>query len=296
MPSQEHEALLELFRNRPELAAELLREVLGIAVPHYATVRVESADLSQVQPIEFRADQVVLLDDEQGNTVLGIVVEAQLRIDRRKMYSWPVYAANLRARVKCPVCLLVMAANETVANWAMQPIEMGGGNHFKAVVLGPSRIPVITDREQARANPELAVLSALAHGRNKDAALVLRIATAALDAVKDFHDERPALYHQSIAKAMNEAIRQEFLSMDLAKYPFVGEMPLHYIAVGRKEGREEGRTEGRAALLTRQLQLRFGPLPESAQARLASASIEQLDAIGERLLSANTLEEVFSPV
>ncbi|MDR2214652.1 MAG: hypothetical protein LBE59_02290, partial [Nevskiaceae bacterium] len=203
MPSQEHEALLELFRNRPALAAELLREVLGIALPHYATVRIESANLSQVQPVEFRADQVVLLDDELGNTVLGIVVEAQLSIDKRKAYSWPVYAASLRARVQCPVCLLVIAASETVANWAMQPIEMGGGNHFAAVVLGPSGVPIITNREQARANPELAVLSALAHGRNKDAQLVLQIATVALEAVKDFHDERPALYHQLIADAMN---------------------------------------------------------------------------------------------
>ncbi|MDR2215980.1 MAG: DUF4351 domain-containing protein, partial [Nevskiaceae bacterium] len=128
--------------------------------------------------------------------------------------------------------------------------------------------------------------------RNKDAQLVLQIATVALEAVKDFHDERPALYHQLIADAMNEAIQQEFLNMDLAKYPFKGEMPLHYIAVGRKEGR----AEGRAALLTRQLQLRFGSLSESARARLASASIEQLDAMGERLLSASTLEEVFGPV
>jgi hypothetical protein len=61
MPSQLHEVLLLLFRNRPSLAPDLLRDVLGVALPEYTEARIDSADLTQVQPTEYRADLVVLL-------------------------------------------------------------------------------------------------------------------------------------------------------------------------------------------------------------------------------------------
>jgi hypothetical protein len=50
----------------------------------------------------------------------------QLSTDEDKRYVWPVYVANLRARIRCPVCLLVIAADETVARWARKPVDPGG--------------------------------------------------------------------------------------------------------------------------------------------------------------------------
>jgi hypothetical protein len=50
MPSMLHEILLQLFRNRPELAPELLREALHVTLPPYSEARIESADLTDVQP------------------------------------------------------------------------------------------------------------------------------------------------------------------------------------------------------------------------------------------------------
>jgi hypothetical protein len=58
-----------------------------------------------------------------------------------------------------------------------------------------------------------------------------------------------------------------------------------------KDGRTEGKAEGRAALLLRQLALRFGPLTAEVEAQFRSASISDLDAIGERLLTAPTLQQ-----
>jgi hypothetical protein len=60
MPSHLHEALLLLFRNRPALAPELLREALHVQLPDYTDVRIDSADLTDIQPAEYRADLVVL--------------------------------------------------------------------------------------------------------------------------------------------------------------------------------------------------------------------------------------------
>ena len=88
MPSLSHEALLLLFRNRPELAPELLRDALHVSLPPYAEARIESAELTDVVPTEYRADLVVLLVD--GRPVLGIVVEVQLQKDDRKPFTWPV--------------------------------------------------------------------------------------------------------------------------------------------------------------------------------------------------------------
>lgn len=145
---------------------ELLHEALGVELPDHTEVRIDSADLSEVTPTEYRADLVVLLYN--GKPVLGIVVEAQLRRNRRKPFAWPAYVAGLRARIECPVCLLVVTPSEAVARWARRPIEMGGGNEFTPLVLCPSGVPVVDDAERARVDPELAVLSAMAHGRGRD--------------------------------------------------------------------------------------------------------------------------------
>ena len=42
MPSQIHEVLVSLFQTRPELAPILLREALGVELPRYTEVRLES--------------------------------------------------------------------------------------------------------------------------------------------------------------------------------------------------------------------------------------------------------------
>ena len=65
------------------------------------------------------------------------------------------------------------------------------------------------------------------------------------------------------------------------------------IAEGRLEGRVEGRVEGESRLLRRLLERRFGVLPEWASEQLISASEEQLEAWGEALLTAPTLEAFF---
>lgn len=293
MPSQLHEALLLLFRNRPTLAPELLRDALHVELPRYTEARIDSADLTDIQPAEYRADLVVLL--LENVPVLGIVVEAQLSADERKRFVWPVYVANLRARLECPVCLLVVTADETVARWAAKPIELGAGNRFLPLVLRPSGVPIITDEGEAQADPELAVLSAMAHGQDSDTHKSVQIALAAQIASLGLDADRSRLYFDLILASLSEAARRELQTMDPAKYEYQSDFAKRYVAQGRLEGRlegcERGRAEGRVALLNRLLALRFGPLTQDVEARIAAASITELDAIGERLLTAQTLQE-----
>jgi hypothetical protein len=285
MPSQLHEALLLLFRDRPTLAPELLRDSLRVELPTFTEARIDSADLGDVQPIEYRADLVILLLD--GVPVYGIVIEAQLARDPRKKFVWPVYAASLRARLEVPVCLLVVTADEPIARWAAQPIDLGNGSVFRPLVLGPSGVPEIIDDERASADPELAVLSALAHGQDEDATKAARIAFVAQLATLGLDAGRGRMYFDLVFKALSDAAQRELRAMDPAKYEFQSDFAKRYIGLGRAEGQ----AEGRAALLQRLLTRRFGPLPPEVAERLATATIDELDAIGERLLSAPSLEE-----
>lgn len=84
------------------------------------------------------------------------------------------------------------------------------------------------------------------------------------------------------------------ISLNLKENPFFQEAFAEGEQKGRVEGRQEGRVEGEYALLSKQLEKRFGPLPENIVERLKGASPTQLEAWGLRLLSAGTLDEVFS--
>ena len=66
------------------------------------------------------------------------------------------------------------------------------------------------------------------------------------------------------------------------------------IAKGRVVGRMEGRVEGESRLLTRQLERRFGVLPEWIIEKLSRGTEQELETWGEAILSAPTLEAVFN--
>lgn len=303
MPSMLHEILLQLFRNRPELAPELLREALHLTLPMYSEARIESAELTDVQPAEYRADLVVLL--YESRPVLGIVVEVQLAQDPRKHYAWPVYAAGLRARMRCPVCVLVFTPHHELVRWASQPIELGGGNVFAPLVIGPSGVPAVTDTTRAVADPELAVLSAMAHGKSDDPLLAAQIAQAAITASLGLDPDRSVLYFDLVLASLSEAARNSLQAMDPANYEFQSDFAKRYLARGRDEGRAEGeakgraegeakgRTVGEATLLSKQLTLKFGPLDDATTQRLQGASSTELERWAERILTANALDDVF---
>jgi len=301
MPSQLHEAHVLLFRNRPEMAAELIRDVLGVKIPSYKDAQVFSADLTEIAPTEYRADLIVRLcgGSCNENPVYAVIVEIQLQRKEEKRFVWPYYAASLRARLECPVGLLVVATDDAVARWAAKPVETGGLYPYAPYVLGPSGVPAITSEAEARAHPELAVLSAMAHGKDADPERAARIATVAHAASLDLDSELSRLYFDLVSNSLSEAARRALKSMDISKYEYQSEFAKRYVAEGVQQGIQEGRREGvtqgealgRLAIVSRLLALRFGPITADVQGRLRLASVEDLDAIGERVLFAGTLQE-----
>jgi hypothetical protein len=62
---------------------------------------------------------------------------------------------------------------------------------------------------------------------------------------------------------------------------------------GREEGRQEGRREGEARMLLRQLRLKFGPLDPAVEEQVRSADTGLLLEWGERVLTAQSLQDIF---
>jgi hypothetical protein len=282
MPSRLHESLLELFRNCPQLLPDLLRDTLRASLPRYTSVKVESADLSEVQPTEYRADLVMSLSNDEP--VLGLVVEVQLSIDHRKRFVWPAYVANLRARWRCPVCLLVICTDRRVARWAETPTHIGCTNVFTPRVLSIDCVPEIRDEADAASNPELTVLSAIVHGPEADVSKAARMAAIAEGVCAKLDADRSNLYLDLVLSSLSEAARkvlQKVMRPD--GYEYKSDFARRYMA------------EGRAEIVTRQLNARFGPLSEEVKKQIASRSSDELGAIADRLLTAASLEEALAP-
>jgi hypothetical protein len=275
-----HEILVDLFKTRPSLAAEILVEVLGLSLPAYTEAQLASVDLTEIKPAEYRADVVVLLRD--GDIpVRVVVVEVQLAMDPRKRRSWPAYVSVAHAVHGCMVDLLVVAPDPVVAAWCAEPIPLGPpGFVLTPPVLRREAVPVVTDSAEAARRLELGMLSVLAHGETEQGE---RIAGALLPAIAGLDEERSRFYLDLLLNSVNEATRRALEAM-MKGYEYQSEFAKKYVAQGRQEGER--------ALLLRLLRARFGELPPNAVARIETADITALERWGERVLSAKTLAEV----
>ncbi|KYG00746.1 hypothetical protein BE18_10900 [Sorangium cellulosum] len=268
MPSVTHEALVELFKNRPTLAAEMLQDALGQPVPAFAEARVESSNLAEIVPSDRRADLVVVLVGEQQRPALAIVVEVQLGTDLDKPYVWLVYLAQTRARHRCPTRLLVVTTNPAMARWCSRPIDTGHpGLMLTPLVLGPQGVPVVTDAEQAKAAPEVVVLSAMAHGQGEAGEA---IGVAFLAAAAGLDEERRALYGDLVLSSLNIAARRTLEAMMKSNYEFQSEFARSYVA--------KGEIKAKAQDVVTFLEARGLEVPADVRERvLASTDLAELD-------------------
>ena len=218
-----------MFRHRPTLAAELLSTSFGLTVPQHDRVHIGSGETT---PIEHRADAVVELRSGD-RPVLAIVVEVQLKSDPDKRYSWPVYLTMVRARLRCPTVLLVVSPRAATARWCATPVELGPGNRFVASVLGPDQIPALTDPEVAVRNPELAVLSAIAHGGRKDGVGVLEALPPALVSVDEDHW---TMYYDLVLTVLPVAARRHLEELMTTTYQYQSDFARKYFAEGEAQG------------------------------------------------------------
>jgi predicted transposase YdaD len=90
-------------------------------------------------------------------------------------------------------------------------------------------------------------------------------------------------------RTLEETIKEEALKM-----PILNDiMDNKVFGPVIRQSRQEGLQEGRQAMLRRQLEKRFGPIPEWVEKRLAGLPTDDLDEVGVRLLDASSFEDLF---
>jgi len=293
MPSMAHEILLDLFKSRPTLAAEILAEALKVPLPAYTEARLTSADLTEIKPAEYRADAVVVLLND-GAAVQVIILEVQLAIDSGKRFSWPAYVAVSRAVHRCPACLLIVAPDPAVADWCAAPIETGVPRFIlHPPVLRRADVPRVTDPEEAARRLELGVLSAMAHGETEQGAA---IAAAVLPAIQGLGAGRSKFYYDLVYNSLNEAARRTLEAM-MKGYEYQSDFAKKYVAEGLTKGINKGIAKGVAkgtarALLT-VLRVRGLAVPVAVRKRiLAEKDPERLERWLEKAAVASSITAV----
>ena len=277
MPSPLHEAIVELFRARPAMAAELLQQTFA-TTPVGDDARLGESTLTELQPAERRADLVILWGDP---TTLAVVLEVQTSRDDDKTWRWLAYVGTLRARHRCAVWLLVVCPDAAIGRWAVAALgpDVEGG-HFRHRVIAPADVPWVLDEAAARASPELAMLSALAHGGAGEEGE--NVVVAAATAINGLPDERARVYHDMLVwllpKVARQAIERRFGAM---AYEFPqSDFAKKWVAMGREEGRARA-----ASFVLRLLAHKIGVVPSPQCDRIAGLPHDALEELGEALLA-----------
>jgi hypothetical protein len=319
MPSPEHEALHRIFQQDGSLFARTIQRVFGVDVPVPSRVSVLNCDLTEMRPIERRADSVLLaellVEDPRGRYIL--IIESQTDPDEKRRSRWPYYIAYLHDKYDCPVVLVVVSSKEATARWARQRIEIGlpGLTCMTVTVvgLGPDNVPVVTDPAHARDDVTFTVFSALTHSRSGQAGAILEVLAAALGTIDD---GTAALLAELTEAGLGGTGGQQIWRnlMTTQTYPYVSQLRsqgreegrvegreegrVEGREEGRAEGREEGRAEGRAASraedILRILDRRGVVVDESSRARIqACMDLADLDIWFDRALTVTAITELF---
>lgn len=263
----------------------MLAGAFGLSVPDHRRTRVDSGDLPDLAPTERRADTVVVLTDGDDVPVLAVVVEAQTSEDRGKRWTWPAYLATLRARLRCPTVLLVVCSKDRTARWCAKPIDLGHpGWTLSPLVLGPARIPVVTDADQAASNPQLAGLSAIVHGAHPERDKVFH---AFLSALRFVDPADGPLYYEIVLAALPKSARLRLEAfMTTGTFQYKSQFARQYISQGRAEG------EAEAVLAV--LDARGIDVPDDMKSRITTCTdLKQLTTWVRRAAVAEKVDDLF---
>lgn len=287
MPSIPHEAPIELLRANPRLALALLRG-LGVPVPEGVTATLAPTDLGSTVPAELRADAVVLLSGADG-AKLAVIVEVQLRYDKDKLYSWPVYLTQVRAAHRCPAVLLVICPGSATARRSRESISTGHpGFELAPLVIDAETTPDPSGPGLEDAAAELLVLAVLTGALDLTHDHLRRLVMARLARLDA---DRVTGYTRFIMSAVSESVRQA-----LEELMPVNRLGLRDPFVDRfvDQGRAEGIPQGEARTLLTLLSARGLTVAAELRQRVMSCTdSDQLQAWVTRAATAHSVEEVF---
>lgn len=242
MPTHTHEAIAQLIAESPRLVDDLLRRALGVTLPPYSAVHRLDANLSETAPVEYRGDGIIVFTNAEGWNVAAFVVEVQLRPDPDKGWRWPAYLALARDRLRCDTDVFVLALDQPTTRWATRSVRLGLANEFKPLVVGAELVPRIQTLAGAREEPELAVLSAIAHATEIDAPMAVAVAIGLTQS--RLEQGKLAYYidliRELLPKAVQDVLEAEMIPADYVPRSEFSKRLMAALAQGKAEGTAEG--------------------------------------------------------
>ncbi|SDK11846.1 hypothetical protein [Nonomuraea jiangxiensis] len=285
MPTSVHDALNALFRNRPTLAIELLDDAFEIDLPADTLVEVAPTDLKDI-PVLDRDLDLFFSVGRRCEPSHGVIVEMQQALREEERQDWARRAAGVWLRLNRPVLLLVLAPDPQVAAWASQPIVTSlPGYVLHPLVVGPDQITIFSDPSEAADCLELAVLSVVAHGKDRE---VVETFLSALSKVDEDHGAQYHEYAYCLASADVRQVMEEIMSS--ATWPVYSPFAREHFTNGRAAGLSEGKA--RAVLTV--LKARGVAVSDDALTAITSCTDqERLDDWAHRAATALTVDELF---
>lgn len=190
----------------------------------------------------------------------------------------------MRSKHECPVTLLVICPRQNVADAYNAPIPLGHpGFVLHPLVLGPERIPVITDPAEVGQHPTLGVLSAAAHG------------PADPDVVKALHTGLDSIDQEMATKYVGYALH---LLTDSNGQRVLEELMMtetyEYTSAWTESLKAEGRVEGEAIMLLRVLERDSITVTEEARERILNCrDLEQIEFWLTKSKNIKHIDELF---
>jgi hypothetical protein len=181
--------------------------------------------------------------------------------------------------------------------WCAQPIDLGHpGLTLTPLVVPPERIPVVTDEREAAAVPELAVLSAMAHGTDVQRRRIFRALLSAVGGMGD--DDQADLYIDIVLRALPDAPARELEDMMASgTYPYKSDFARRHFARGEAEGEAKGEARGEAKAILRVLSARGLCVPDEVRDRVTGCTdIARLERWLDRAVVAETADDIFRDV
>jgi hypothetical protein len=298
MPTVTHEAPIELIRQNPALAVELLRAVTDVPLPAETAISQGPTDLTDVVPAKYLADAVVVVSDAaSGEPALVILIEPQGRDDPTKEFSWPVYVTAVRRAAQCRrAVLLVICPDPDEAEKCRRIIRTG----HPGFDLAPEVIDPLNAPGGDGASPYLAIFAACMGAIDLEAEHGARqVLTAIRDTRASTADrKRLTTIILKVASGAARQILEDMMTTIDWKDDFVEryfeEIEQRAIEQAIEKGLEKGLEKGKAEYLLKILDARRIEVSDQQREQVNSCTDPaMLDRWFDRALTAASAEDVF---
>ncbi|MGN9845000.1 hypothetical protein ACTMTI_43445 [Nonomuraea sp. H19] len=222
------------------------------------------------------------------------IVEVETEMSEQKLRQTVEAAEMLRLETRKPVYVIFITPDPGAGHFTT-PVEIHSGCLtiiMHPVIVGPDRIPVLTDPNQMAADLLTAALSVMAHGH------LPKVAEAFIKLLTDLPDDDAAsLFGYTIDMAAPQARRllEETVTIYIPEHsPWAQNLYRKGQAAGREEGREEGRAAGEAASVLAVLRFRGIDVPPDRQQRITTCTDPALLEVWlRRALEATHIDDLF---